>query len=179
MVFPGLGVRVRTFNREPANTRPHHFNPSPEITPNFFSTFAPRPTSVTPQPWTQGIDPHLESHNIFPTSYPSRLLPSRDQPPLRLPRPSSRPSSKTERPSSRPTSSRPGSEQPRSISPALSVQRGTGKVPIFARLPKNQVGGSFFLFKLGVTISTRQLLNYENSTPTFQELSSSIFKVCG
>ena len=143
MVFPGLGVRVRTFNREPANTRPHHFNPSPEITPNFFSTFAPRPTSVTPQPWTQGIDPHLESQNFFPTSYPSRVLPSTDQSPFRLPRPSSRPSG---RPSSRPgrPPSRPGSEQPRSISPAPSIQRGTGKVPIFARVPKNQVGGVFF-----------------------------------
>ena len=147
MVFPGLGVRVRTFNREPANTRPH-FNPSPEITPNFFSTFAPRPTSVTPQPWTQGIDPHLESHNFFPTSYPSRVLPSTDQPSFRLPRPSSRPSvrpsSRPGTPSSRPTSSRPGLEQPRSISPAPSIQRGIGKVPIFARLPKKQVGGSFF-----------------------------------
>ena len=141
MVFPGLGVRVRTFNREPANTRPH-FNPSPEITPNFFSTFAPRPTSVTPQPWTQGIDPHLESHNFFHTSYPSRLLPSTERPPFRLPRPSSRPSG---RPSSRPISSRPGSEQPRSISPAPSFQRGTGKVPKSARLPISKVGGLFFI----------------------------------
>ena len=130
-----MGVRVRTFNREPAKK----FNPSPEITHNFFSTFAPLPTAaVTPHPWTQGIVPHhLRSQTFFPTSFPARF-PSTESP-FRLPRPS-RP---TERSSLRP-SSRPGSEQPRSISPVvLSGQRGSGKVPTFTHLPKHQVGNHF------------------------------------
>ena len=130
-----MGVRVRTFNREPAKK----FNPSPEITHNFFSTFAPVPTSaaVTSRPWTQGIVPHhLRSQTFFPTSFPARF-PSTESP-FRLPRPS-RP---TERSSLRP-SSRPGPEEPRSISPVLSGQRGSGKVPTFTHLPKHQVGNYF------------------------------------
>ena len=136
MVFPGLGVRVRTFNREPAKK----FNPSPEITHNFFSTFAPVPTSaaVTPRPWTQGIVPHhLRSQTFFPTSFPARF-PSTESP-FRL----TRPSRPTERSSLRP-SSRPGPEKPRSISPVvISGQRGSGKVPTFTHLPKHQVGNHF------------------------------------
>ena len=139
MVFPGLGVRVRTFNREPAKKSLPKFNPSPEINHNFFSTFAPVPTAVTPRPWTQGIAPHLQSQTFFPTSFPPRF-PSTESP-LRLPRPSR----KTDRPSLRP-SSRPRSEEPRSISPAVSGQRGSGKVPIFTHLPKHQVGNSFGKF---------------------------------
>ena len=139
MVFPGLGVRVRTFNREPAKKRLPQFNPSPEITHNFFSTFAPVPTSVTHRPWTQGIAPHLKSQTFFPTSFPST------ESPLRLPRPS-RP---TERPSLRP-SSRPRSEEARSISPAVNGQRGSGKVPIFTHLPKHQVGNNFEKFIYGI-----------------------------
>ena len=137
MVFPGLGVRVRTFNREPAKRSRPHFNPSPEITPTFFSTFAPVPTVVTPQPWTQGIAPHLNSQTFFPTSLPARGLPSTESP-SRLPERLSRPSRPPGRSSSS-SSSRPSSERPRSISPEPSGQRGSGKVPIFTRLPKNQV----------------------------------------
>ena len=136
MVFPGLGVRVRTFNREPAKKRLPQFNPSPEITHNFFSTFAPVPTAVTPHPWTQGIAPHLKSQTFFPTSFPARY-PSTEST-FRLPRPSW----PTERPSLRP-SSRPGPEEPRSISPVLSGQRGSGKVPTFTHLSKHQVGNYF------------------------------------
>ena len=143
MVFPGLGVRVRTFNREPAKKKIPQFNPSPEITHSFFSTFAPVPTAaVTPHPWTQGIAPHLKSQTFSSTKFPSTESPFRL--PESLLRPS-RPSRPTERPSLRP-SSRPGSEQARSISPALSGQRGSGKVPIFTQqLPKYQQVKKCFL----------------------------------